>query len=376
MVLPPDAPQLYDLDLLLAVERRGSVGKAAREHRISQPAASLRLRTMERRIGVQLLDRSPSGSTLTDDGVVLARWARRAVEAVHELLACRSDLRNSSSGRLRIAGDLNIVEYLVPHWLGRLGIRLENIRVEVRAGTTTAILEQIREGQTDLGFVSGHAETRSDLAERRIGDDELVVVVGPAHPWRERTTAVSLHELAESRLILPERGSGTRELVEEWLAAAPSHESRVVLPSTTAIKQAVASASGAAILRLSTVSREVRDGRLTRVRVTGARPTTPVRAVWSTSRALNQVGQALLEGATLHGVAANTVPGHHECHRAIERPGPERGAQTETDLPAEPGEIARRQRPVDRAAARAVHRPSTITSSASRAGRPRGQTKA
>lgn len=61
MVLPSKMPQLADLDLLLSVERYGSVGKAAQAHSLSQPAASIRISAMERRLGLRLLERSPAG---------------------------------------------------------------------------------------------------------------------------------------------------------------------------------------------------------------------------------------------------------------------------------------------------------------------------
>ncbi|MBO0517860.1 helix-turn-helix domain-containing protein, partial [Streptomyces beijiangensis] len=64
-------PDLAALELLLAVARHGSLGKAARELGISQPAASGRIRSMEARLGVVLLERSPRGSRLTDAGVLV-----------------------------------------------------------------------------------------------------------------------------------------------------------------------------------------------------------------------------------------------------------------------------------------------------------------
>lgn len=303
MTLPPDAPQLNDLDLLLAVERRGSVGKAAREQGISQPAASLRIRTMERRLGIRLLERSSSGSKLTHEAAVIADWARRAVEAVEELLACKAALKKSSAEQLRVAGSLNTVEYLIPRWLGLLGVHLENTDIEIRAESTASIFEQVRDGKIDLGFVSG-MQTQADLAERHIGYDELVVVVGPGHPWAERTTPLERRELADSRLVLQERGTGTRKFAEELMGSNSVRRSWVELPSTTAVKQAVASGSGAAILALSTVARELQDGRLSCVRVNGIRPTTPVRAVWSKARGLNHLGQQFLEVASRE----NAVP--------------------------------------------------------------------
>ena len=70
-------PDLGALELLLAVARLGSLGAAARELGITQPAASSRVRSMERQLGVALVDRSPRGSRLTDAGALVTDWARR-----------------------------------------------------------------------------------------------------------------------------------------------------------------------------------------------------------------------------------------------------------------------------------------------------------
>ncbi|MEU6354528.1 LysR family transcriptional regulator, partial [Streptomyces sp. NPDC047072] len=74
-------PELGALELLLAVARLGSLGGAARELGITQPAASSRIRSMERQLGVALVDRSPRGSRLTDAGALVTDWARRIVAA-------------------------------------------------------------------------------------------------------------------------------------------------------------------------------------------------------------------------------------------------------------------------------------------------------
>ncbi|MFY9652735.1 helix-turn-helix domain-containing protein, partial [Trebonia sp.] len=72
---------LMPFDLLLSVARLGSLGLAAREHGISQPAASTRIRRLERRLGVALIERSPHGSRLTAHGELVAGWAQAAVDA-------------------------------------------------------------------------------------------------------------------------------------------------------------------------------------------------------------------------------------------------------------------------------------------------------
>ncbi|MCZ9345657.1 LysR family transcriptional regulator, partial [Streptomyces sp. TRM76130] len=104
-------PDLGALELLLAVARLGSLGGAARELGISQPAASSRVRSMERQLGVALVDRSPRGSRLTDAGALVTDWARRIVEAAEAFDAGAQALRDRRDSRLRVAASMTIAEY-------------------------------------------------------------------------------------------------------------------------------------------------------------------------------------------------------------------------------------------------------------------------
>ncbi len=81
MPLPPRVSDLTGLDLLLSVARMGSIGRAAAEHGVSQPAASARLRRLEGQLGLALIERSPRGSRLTPAGALVAGRAQAAVDA-------------------------------------------------------------------------------------------------------------------------------------------------------------------------------------------------------------------------------------------------------------------------------------------------------
>src|SRR4051794_25719411 len=78
--LPSQAPELGALDLFASVIRLGSLSKAAAAHHISQPSASARIRTLERLLGLNLLERTPAGSLPTTAGVLVAQWSADVLE--------------------------------------------------------------------------------------------------------------------------------------------------------------------------------------------------------------------------------------------------------------------------------------------------------
>jgi DNA-binding transcriptional LysR family regulator len=299
--LSPDAPDLVDLDLLLSVERLGSLGRAAREHGISQPAASTRIRLLERRLGLVLLDRSPTGSRLTQAGTSVAEWAREVMAATSQLLAGAAALRNVENGWLRVAASMTVAEYLMPRWLVALRHELPELTVALRAENSRDVVELLRAGEVDLGFVEDPF-THVDLSELAIADDELVVVTGPAHPWAGTDTPITKHELATGRLVLRERGSGTRETLHRVLGELRD-DPHLELSSTTAIKEAVGAGAGAAVLSALAVERELRTGQLVRIPVTGIELNRTLRAVWRRQATLSSQGKALLRIVTRAGAA-------------------------------------------------------------------------
>src|SRR5215468_10471371 len=118
MPLPSRVSDLTGFDLLLSVARTGSIGRAAAEHGVSQPAASARMRLLEGQLGLALIERSPRGSTLTPAGALVAGWAQAVVDAAASLDAGVVALRRERDSRLRIAASMTVAEYRPPGWPG------------------------------------------------------------------------------------------------------------------------------------------------------------------------------------------------------------------------------------------------------------------
>ncbi|WP_328934661.1 MULTISPECIES: LysR family transcriptional regulator [unclassified Streptomyces] len=272
-------PDLGALELLLAVARLGSLGGAARELGITQPAASSRIRSMERQLGVALVDRSPRGSRLTDAGALVTDWARRVVEAAAAFDAGAQALRHRRDSRLRVAASMTIAEYLLPGWLLALHSQRPDTAVSLLAGNSTTVVERLLSDEADLGFVEG-LSVPPGLDSTVIAHDHLIVVTAPTHPWARRQRPVPAEELASTPLILREKGSGTRQVLDAALGglARPLIE----LSSTTAVKASAVSGAGPAVLSELAVGEELSMRRLVRIPVEGMTLARDLRAVWPT----------------------------------------------------------------------------------------------
>ncbi|MGW5215014.1 LysR family transcriptional regulator [Streptomyces sp. NPDC004051] len=272
-------PDLGALELLLAVARIGSLGGAARELGITQPAASSRVRSMERQLGMALVDRSPRGSRLTDAGALVTDWARRIVEAAEAFDAGAQALRDRRDSRLRVAASMTIAEYLLPGWLLALRSQRPDTAVSLLAGNSASVAERLLSDEADVGFVEG-VTVPSGLDSAVIAHDRLIVVTAPTHAWARRRRPLAVGELATTPLILREKGSGTRQVLDTALGglARPLIE----LSSTTAVKAAAVSGAGPAVLSELAVGEELAMRRLIRIPVHGIALARDLRAVWPT----------------------------------------------------------------------------------------------
>lgn len=297
MMLPAEVPELVDLHLLLCVEQLGSLSKAARAHSVSQPTASVRIQALERRLGLRLLERSPTGCRLTPAGQMVAQWARTVVDAAFELATRTAALRDTQHGRLRVTASLTVADYLMPYWLIELRKRMPQVAVELQVYSSRDVTRQVMAGHTDLGFVEDSCLHR-DLVQTAVGRDELVVVVAPFHPWASRTAPVGQAELAAGPLVLREQGSGARETLERALGGLDGHYPHLELGSTTAIKAAVGAGAGAAVLSMMSVEQELQTGQLCEVPVVGVDLVQDLRGVWRENADLSPPAKELIKIAS------------------------------------------------------------------------------
>lgn len=281
---PPGAlsgrmPDLGALQLLLSVARLSSLGAAAAEHGISQPAASSRIRYMERLIGFPLLVRGARGSVLTAEGSTVARWAVDLLAHAGALDAALAGLRVAHEMRLHVVASTTIAQFLLPSWLADAHTRTRTA-VTVEVMNSGQVMDTFLSGAANLGFVEA-PDLRHGLAQRVVGADRLVLVVGRSHPWAGRPDPVGDGKLARTPLLHRESGSGTRETLESALAhVAPLASPAWQTDSVPALLEAAVTGRAPAVLSRQAVAADVQRGRLIAVPTTGLHLGRRLRVVW------------------------------------------------------------------------------------------------
>ena len=296
-MLPPSTPDLLALDLLDSIAELGSLGQAAARHRMSQPAVSMRMSQLERRLGVSLQVRTPSGTRLTPAGERVVGLSRRVLSEARAMMAAIEALVAAESSHLRVAASRTVAEYRLPGWRSALHTESPDVALSVEVTYSARGLARGRDGLADVGFVEGHEQGLEGLSTVPVRSDRLVLVVGPRHPRAGRLTPVAGPELAATELITREARSGTRELLEDGLAPIGGIRSRLELGSSAAVLAAARRGEAPAAISAIAVAADVDAGRLVTVPTEGIDLTRELRAVWASGRPLVPLASRLLNVA-------------------------------------------------------------------------------
>ncbi|HEY2645237.1 MAG TPA: LysR family transcriptional regulator [Galbitalea sp.] len=297
-----DRPDEMTLRVLLGVESTGSLTLASAGLGISQQAASSRIRLLENQIGSPLLLRSRRGSTLTPTGQLIAGWANDYLSASDVFTESIAALRSDINADITVAASLTIAEHLLPQWLVKLRNQREGrgdtTAVTMVVGNSENVADLVRTRSAVLGFIES-PDVPTDLASRRVGYDELVLVVHPGHQWARSGKPVTAAQLSREPLLTRERGSGTRLALERALGelAKPVELSAgsIELPSNTAIRASVAAGGGPAVLSVLAVADDLALGRAVRVRTTDLIVTRPLTAIWTQAGSLPAAALELIQ---------------------------------------------------------------------------------
>jgi DNA-binding transcriptional LysR family regulator len=286
-------PDLSVLELLVAISEHGSLSAGARAIGMAQPNASRAIATWEKNLGIRVLERSPRGSTLTSDGDVVVDWASAVLDAAAELRTAVEALRRDQNSHLTVAASLTVAEHLIPVWLTRLRRERPDLDVGLLVHNSREVFDLVGSGRADVGFVES-PRVPSRLRRMSVAHDRLIVVVAPSHPWARRKRPLGPSELASTSLVVREPGSGTRTTLDEALSGYDRGAPAIELSSNAAVRIAVASGAGPAVISELAVAPAVRSGELVAVPIAGLDLVRTLHAVWTDAAALHPAAADLV----------------------------------------------------------------------------------
>ena len=227
---------------------------------MTQPAVTFQVRQLEEYFNTRLFDRTHNRISLTEAGANVYEYAEKIFELYNEMDSMVKEMTGDIGGSVTIGASTTIAEYMLPSLLGDFRVKYPDVLIHLKVSNTEGVVSMVENNVIDLGVVEAPVGNKNLVVEpcRR---DKLVAIVPNKHPLAKKST-VTLSELLSYPFICREEGSGTREVIEDYVCHAEGCKNglnvAMELGSPEAVKGAVEANMGISIVSEATVAKERR----------------------------------------------------------------------------------------------------------------------
>jgi LysR family hydrogen peroxide-inducible transcriptional activator len=270
---------LRQLRYLGALAAHRHFGRAAEACAVTQPALSMQIRELEQELGVNLVERRPSGVVLTDIGVEVVRRAERVLGASRDLVDFARHGGRLLTGKLQLGVIPSLAPYVLPRLLPSLHKQHPELRVELRETQTKMLMDELARGALDVVMLALPAPgSDSEFESIRLFEDPFLLAV-PAADERPESARVGAQDIDQNRLILLEEGHCLRD---QALSFCATQRQDVGLGATSlaTVMQMVANGYAITLLPRVAVDVEVRDQRVKLLRFADPVPGRTIGLTW------------------------------------------------------------------------------------------------
>lgn len=261
---------------------------------ISQSAATQHIQELEKRLGVQLLDRSTRPLGLTPGGKLYAELCRDVLRREEDFTAALDSIKAEAEGTVRVASIYSIGLSEMPRLREEFQHVCPGAQLHVELLRPNKVYEAVIEGEADLGFIS-YPEHRRDLTVIPWREERMTVAVYPSHPLAGREILVAADLNGQDFIAFDEEVIIRREL-DRFL-----RDRDVTIPvvmqfdNIQSIKEAVALGSGISILPERTMAAEVEQGRLVSVPLHAPELVRPTGIIHRRKKKFTRAGREFLK---------------------------------------------------------------------------------
>jgi DNA-binding transcriptional LysR family regulator len=282
-----------------AVVERRSFSQAAERLGVTQPAVSLQVRSLEKRLGRKLLDRSGRSVEPTEAGLTLYRGAQRLLTLEGQLLEeLASGEAGDLGGTLEVGASTGPGSTVVPLLLCEFQRTNPGVNVSLSISDTQSVVERVASRELELGVV-GAARRHRGVVFEPFFRDEVVLAVPPGHAFAGQT--IALERLRDEPPIVMQEGAGVRQVIEDELRAAGTRLRdlglRLELGLQESVKAAVVAGYGIAFISRAAIETELAAGTIATARVAGLDPARDISLVRSAGRSPTRAAEAFVEFA-------------------------------------------------------------------------------
>jgi DNA-binding transcriptional LysR family regulator len=279
-----------------AVVERKSFSQAAERLGVTQPAVSLQIRSLEQRLGRQLLDRSGRRVEPTEAGRRLYASAQRVLAAEEHLLEdLDADDEGAITGTLELGASTGPGGTVVPLLLCEFQEQHPDVRVRLTVSDTQTVVDRVAERELELGIV-GAGRRHRGVAFEPFFSDEVVLACAADHRFAGKT--ISLDDLKGERLIVMQEGAGVRQVIEDELRKAGMRlrdlDVRLELGLQESVRSAVLAGHGIAFISRLAIETDLAAGRIATARVRGLDPVREIFLARATGRSETRAARSFV----------------------------------------------------------------------------------
>ena len=282
-----------------AVVERKSFSQAAERLGVTQPAVSLQIRSLEQRIGTQLLDRSGRRVEPTEAGLRLYASAQKLLALEEQLLAeVAGEGEGVLTGTLELGASTGPGGTVVPLVLCEFGEQHPEVRVRLSVSDTQTVVDQVANRELELGIV-GAARRHRGIVFEPFFRDEVVLACPAGHRFAGKT--ISLDDLRTEPMLVMQEGAGVRQVIEDELRSVSTRlrdlDVRAELGLQESVRSAVAAGHGVGFISRTALDADLAAGTIATARVRGFDPVREIFLARATGRTQTRAAQAFTEFA-------------------------------------------------------------------------------
>lgn len=262
---------VYELNVFLVAAETENFSEAARQLNLTQPAVSMQIRALERKLDVTLFHRAGRSLALSERGKALLPLARDVVNRAIRIEEEIESLKGEVVGHLKIGCSTTTGKYFLPHLLARFRRQYPAVQMTIMNHSRDRVVDEMCTGTVQLAVVSAQPACK-DSSFRHFFTDHVVLIVPCSHPWAQRDV-IAPEELRGADFILRDQESGTREEVETALhgVGLMLDDLNIVMEigNSEAISMAVEEGIGMAFVSRTVARRAIDLGKIKEVHVAG-----------------------------------------------------------------------------------------------------------
>ena len=308
LVSPVRIPARYDnritlhkLEVLCSIVELGGVSRAADHLWVAQSVVSGHLRSLQERLGVQVLYRDGQQMKLTKAGEQVYRWASETLSETRELMRRLDDIDGTGAGTLALATSLTVGSYLMPPILAEFRRTWPGAVITMSVSDPEPAFAAVASGECDMGIViAGTDYEHPHVRCEEVGREEIALVA--AVDSFPEIDALSLADVGELAVVAPPAGNRAREAIDRLLVDLGAGPQNVMmeLGHPEAMKRVIRTGVASCLLFRSCVHDELAVGTLREIPLVDADLSLPVLSVMRADRRPSRMQTQLIEQTRAH----------------------------------------------------------------------------